>query len=111
MPSEYLKYKLQEKITIQVPALTSPSLPEPITDSLEITTFLTKKYPGLVPEAYSESILALLTELHEIQPFSLCVSQIYNTPEGVRNVGLDYLLSRSDISDEYRRALQFKSQL
>jgi hypothetical protein len=96
---------------IQVPALTSPSLLEPITDSLDITTFLTKKYPGLVPEVHRECIESLLTELHKIQPFSLCVSQTYNTSEGVRNVGPDYLLSRSDISDEYLRALQFKSQL
>jgi glutathione S-transferase len=55
----------------QVPVLTSPVLPTPLADSLDITKYLIQQYPSLVPEAYKEQILDLLEKLHQISYFSL----------------------------------------
>ncbi|KAJ9150706.1 hypothetical protein NKR23_g3388 [Pleurostoma richardsiae] len=96
----------------QVPAMTSPALPATITDSLDISYYLAKKhFPGMLPDANRGEIEALLAKLHAIQGMSLSVAKV---PEGCEiefpSPGLNALLSRDDISESYRKALEFKKE-
>jgi glutathione S-transferase len=92
----------------QVPALTSPSLTEPITDSLDITYFLCDLYPTLAPKEHREAIYRLLKENHRIQYLSLSFTPAENRA-GFISTAIENLLAHTDISEEYRKALEFKA--
>ncbi|KAB8252759.1 hypothetical protein BDV35DRAFT_165490 [Aspergillus flavus] len=80
----------------KVPALTSKSIPAPLTDSLSISYWVCEQHPSLIPEAHRTTIQRLLSQLHHIQA--------ENNP----NPAVDDLLARTDISPEHRRALEYK---
>jgi hypothetical protein len=91
----------------QVPALTSPLLSAPLTDSRDISKWLCEQQPRLVPAEHRETIDRLMDGLYAFHALSL------STPErerihGVPNVAAA-MLERSDISDTWRRALELKS--
>ncbi|RAQ51024.1 hypothetical protein AFGD_003561 [Aspergillus flavus] len=80
----------------KVPALTSKSIPAPLTDSLSISYWVCEQHTSLIPEAHRTTIQRLLSQLHHIQA--------ENNP----NPAVDDLLARTDISPEHRRALEYK---
>ena len=97
----------------QVPAMTSNVLASPLPDSLAMSYhFCEHHYPGLLPEAHRQVIQDLLSKVHDIEGSSLSVKNPRKelTVE-VPNPGLDKLLERADISEEYRRALESKKRL
>jgi hypothetical protein len=95
---------------VQIPVLTSPSLPLPITESLEITQLLISSYPSLCPKAHRETIRNLLDDLHNIEYLSLSVDPA-QFPDGFVNEDLETLRKADGISEEYRRALEWKAVL
>lgn len=97
----------------QVPAMTANVLASPMPDSLDMSYhFVEQYYPGLLPEVHREIIQDLLSRVHAIEGSSLTIKEPRQelTVE-VPNPGLDVLLARTDISDEYRRALEYKKSL
>ncbi|ETS80556.1 hypothetical protein PFICI_08085 [Pestalotiopsis fici W106-1] len=94
----------------QVPALTGNDLPTPLTDSLDISYWLCNHFPGLLPEAHKPVIQQFLTQLHGFEGLSLSVPSKADRQEGVPNPSLDALLARSDITPEYKRALEYKKK-
>ncbi|KAI9707886.1 MAG: hypothetical protein M1820_004492 [Bogoriella megaspora] len=56
----------------QVPVLAGPNLPEPLTETLDITEFLMSRYPSLsAPEQYLQEAEDLLEKLHGLDFFPL----------------------------------------
>ncbi|MCJ1357372.1 MAG: hypothetical protein MMC33_007368 [Icmadophila ericetorum] len=94
----------------QVPALASPKLPSPITETLDITYLLSESYPRLLPSVHRETIKSLLSELNSISAFALSFEPPKNQAEGSPNPKIDQYLAQPDISDTWRKALEFKRE-
>ena len=82
-------------------------LPEPIRDSLEITSYLYQHYPDLCPSTHSQQIGELLGELHSLNYFVLSFTTKPERAAGLR-AELHKRLEKSDISARYRSALEHK---
>jgi len=93
---------------LQVPAFAAADIPEPLTDSLDITHYIMEHYPLLAPGAHQDDIVRLLKELHEIQYLSLSFKPAQNRAKGI-TIAVENLLKRNDISVGYRKALEFKA--
>ena len=73
----------------------------PIPESVYITFYIAERYPNLIP---NDRVPALLKELHTVNFFSLSFTK---RPRTAKPVVLQ-LLARQDISDRYRKALEYK---
>ncbi|KAK2685464.1 hypothetical protein QWA68_015698 [Fusarium oxysporum] len=91
----------------QVPVLASSSMPENVNDSLDITHLIAKSYPSLIPETHSEDITRLLFKLHDMNYFSLSFP---GRPIVATSLvaAVEKRLRQTDISEKYRKALEFK---
>lgn len=83
---------------------------EVTTESAVISKFFGEKYfPRLLGGAHRGEVDRLLAKIHEIQAFSLSVkSPTKEQAVEVPDPGQDERLARADISDKYRRALEYK---
>ena len=91
-----------------MPVLASPGfLERPITDSLDITFYACERYPSLRPAEHREEIDRLLRELHDINFFSLSFTRRPQMATGFAK-GVQEKMDRSDISPQYRSALEYK---
>jgi hypothetical protein len=82
----------------------------PINQSCAITDHVIKRFPGLAPPAYKEEIMKLLYKMHELNFFTLSFVKSPKLASGfVDNV--DRILARSDISDKYRKLLEYKKEM
>lgn len=96
---------------IQVPALANPKeLPGPITDSLDITSYLFQFYPNMCPPQFSYHINKYLRELHGINLFTLSFFKYQARGESLMEVTLK-ALSDPEISAKFRSALEAKIEL
>ncbi|KAM0166591.1 hypothetical protein ACHAQE_001397 [Botrytis cinerea] len=93
----------------QVPVLTSPALSKPIADSLEITHWLAKLYPLLIPESYSSQINSFLERLHALNFFSLSFPGRPQVANGFKAAAEKRLAG--DITERYRKALLYKIEV
>ncbi|OAQ63291.2 hypothetical protein VFPPC_09157 [Pochonia chlamydosporia 170] len=93
----------------QVPSMTGDKLPSPLTDSLDISYHICQYYPHLLPSPHERLIRRTLTQLHDIQALPLSVSA-EDRGHTIPCEAVDELLSKSDISSEYRAALEFKKE-
>ena len=96
----------ETKIRRQVPVLAPVDSDFTLPDSLEITKYIGRSYPSLLPESHSKQILDLLEQLHGINFYSLTFTGSPAAVEGRRD-GLRKQLE-GDISDRYRKAIEFK---
>lgn len=89
--------------------LAKPRL-EVTTESVVISEFFGEKFfPGLLGGAHRGEVDRLLAKIHEIQAFSLSIkSPTKEQAMEVPDPGQDERLARTDISDKYRRALEYK---
>ncbi|KAH8812213.1 hypothetical protein F5884DRAFT_855513 [Xylogone sp. PMI_703] len=92
----------------QVPAMTSLHFTNPLTDSYDITEFIGDKCTGLCPPPHRETILRLLKELHAIQFLALSFKPHENRAEGITKE-IQARLALKDISEQYRKALEWKA--
>ncbi|KAL9119122.1 MAG: hypothetical protein Q9187_004325, partial [Circinaria calcarea] len=95
----------------QVPTLTSPALPIPLTESLDITDLICQSYPKLLPPTHRPIIERLLADLHAIQPLSLSIPPPEDRAAGIPNPSIEKSLARPDISDAWRDALSHAQTL
>lgn len=101
----------------QVPALTGPNLSAPLTDSVDISYWLCCYYPNLLPPKHESTIRDLSSKLHDINIFTLSARRGSMPTEwpasGIPPTAIDALLAKpdSEISPEYRRALEDKREL
>ncbi|KAL1875464.1 hypothetical protein Daus18300_003203 [Diaporthe australafricana] len=103
----------------QVPVMTRERLDgskqtrlEVTTESVAISKFFGESFfPGLLGGAHKGEVDNLLKSIHEIQAFSLSIKSP-SKEQGVEvpDPGLDALLARTDISGNYRRALEYKRE-
>jgi hypothetical protein len=84
----------------------SPILPKPIADSLEITFYLSKFYPPLLPASHEEQMATLLKDLHGLNYFSLSFPGRPNVAQSFKEAVEKRLAG--NISETYREALKFK---
>lgn len=82
---------------------------DPIPDSVDITWFIASRYPGLLPKEHETEIRRLVSTMHEkINFFSLTFA---GKPEVQRrNVASLESKLGEDISERYRRAIEYKIQ-
>lgn len=96
----------------QVPSMTGSVLEQPLTDSISITLHLAEAhYPALLPPERAAVIRNLLERLHAI--YGLSITNNRPTPEQMSRYPspAEDILRRTDISPEYRRALETKLKL
>jgi len=97
--------------------LTGPKLSAPLADSVDISYWLCGHYPTLLPPDREAIIRELFTKLHDIEIYSLSARPESVLPEwqtsGVPPTAVDALLAKpdSEISPEYRKALEKKREL
>ncbi|KIX06621.1 uncharacterized protein Z518_04597 [Rhinocladiella mackenziei CBS 650.93] len=93
----------------QVPLLLGPQSVK-LDDSLDITRFLSERYPQLLPSAHRDSINELLNELHQVWFVSLSFTAEDGRSEGLVKMIL-HLIEEPTTSEKYKTALQRKLQL
>lgn len=91
-----------------VPVLANPKvLGKPMPESVDISWYLCDWYPNLLPKEHEKVIRELIDELHLIS-FRLLT---FGVKTRYPDAGVDYikgLLQRTDISDVYRKTLEYK---
>lgn len=90
-----------------MPALAGPSLPEPLTETIDIARFLMSRYPSLcAPEQHRQEADDLLAKLHDIEYFPLSFA---HAPQVV-NHELDLCEQhiQKATSDRHKKALETK---
>ncbi|EED21552.1 conserved hypothetical protein [Talaromyces stipitatus ATCC 10500] len=105
--SEYYLTKVNPKG--QVPAMTGNVLKQPLTDSISISLYLAENhYPDLLPDEHAAVIKDLLQRFHSV--YGLSFSNKNPTPEMIQHnpSPVEDFLKRTDISPEYRKALEAK---
>ncbi|KAK9419691.1 hypothetical protein SUNI508_07177 [Seiridium unicorne] len=95
----------------QIPTMTVEGLSSPIADSLDISYWICQIYPKLLPEKHQSKIQSLLSQLHSIEALSLSAARPEHEKEDVVNPACDNALARTDISEPYRRALEYKKEV
>ncbi|EXJ65707.1 uncharacterized protein A1O5_11234 [Cladophialophora psammophila CBS 110553] len=96
-----------------VPVLTSSNpqrLKTPLSESVDITYFLAEYFPTLCPPHLASQITSLLSELHDINYFSLTYTDKPHRAVDMEN-SVQKVLARSDISERYRKALELKLEV
>ncbi|KAH8812214.1 hypothetical protein F5884DRAFT_784746 [Xylogone sp. PMI_703] len=92
----------------QVPVLVHQSDgPKALPDSLEITLYIAKLYPELIPDGERSHIIDLLRELHSVNYFSLSFQKKPAYGQGLLSAVLERL-QRPGISPRYQKALEYK---
>ncbi|KAH8204270.1 hypothetical protein TruAng_001556 [Truncatella angustata] len=95
----------------KVPSMSVQGRPEALTNSQAISYWFCELYPKLLPKAHREVIEVLLGQLHSIEGLSLSAPRPEDPQEDNVDPACDNLLARTGISDEYRRALEYKKEV
>ncbi|KAI0129753.1 hypothetical protein BJ170DRAFT_617442 [Xylariales sp. AK1849] len=95
----------------QVPAMTVGGVSTPIADSLDISYWFCDVYPGLLPEKHRSLIRNILGELHSIEGMSLSAPRPEQPEVDNEDPAVDTLLAKTNISSEYRYALEYKNSI
>lgn len=88
--------------------MTSPSLPFPIADSVDITHYLAALYPSLIPPTHAYLVTQLLQELHNLNFFSLSFANKPPLAQGYKAGVLRLKGEAGELSERYRKALEYK---
>lgn len=102
----YLHTSVRFAETRQVPVIAPLTSSKTIPDSLEITKYLGKYYPSLIPDSERDKITQLLEELHSINFFALTFTgrpQVQRPNEIFLQTQLE-----GQISQKYRDAIHLK---
>ncbi|KAI0833932.1 hypothetical protein F5Y06DRAFT_280223 [Hypoxylon sp. FL0890] len=107
--SEFFLLKVNPKG--QVPVLVNEKLLEkPLTESVDISYYIADWYPSLLPPQHEQVIRELVDEMHEISYKLLTFGTETKLPQLSRNWLLEQA-KRTDISTEYKKALEYKAEL
>ncbi|KAK8073118.1 hypothetical protein PG996_006466 [Apiospora saccharicola] len=95
----------------QVPAMTGGALEKPLTDSISITLHLAEThYPAMLPDEHTAVIRDLLERIHAIPGLSYSNKNPTAEMTKYNPSPVEEILQRTDISPEYRKALEGKLQ-
>lgn len=92
----------------QVPALSRP-LKENTTDSHDIILWAAQEKPSLLPASHVDRIMPLLNTLHGLTFFVLTFYG-YEDRRDLIVDGINELLAGDNISESYRKALEYKKE-
>ena len=93
---------------VQVPVLGNPAVFSfPMTQTSEISAFITERHPSLQPEKHAAEIRKLVKEMHELNFFTLSFRGSPKLATGFADAVLKRLDDKT-ISDKYRQALEYK---
>ncbi|KAF3769577.1 hypothetical protein M406DRAFT_354053 [Cryphonectria parasitica EP155] len=102
---EYLKVNPKG----QVPTMTSNVLEQPLTDSISISLYLAEKhYPAMLPAEHAAVIKDLLQRFHAIPGLSFSNKNPTAEMTQHNRSPVEDILKRTDLSPEYRKALEVK---
>lgn len=88
------------------PANADDGGPAPIPDSVDITIFMANSYSSLIPKEHEKEVKRLIYALHDINFFSLTFA---GKPEmQQRNVASLEARMKEDVSERYRKAIEYK---
>ncbi|KAI2473607.1 hypothetical protein F4781DRAFT_419384 [Annulohypoxylon bovei var. microspora] len=107
--SEFYLLKVNPKGTVPV-LVNEKVLDKPMAESVDISYYIADWYPTLLPPQHKQVIEELMHELHEIS-YKLLT---FGTQTKYPNSAFDWMrgqIERTDISDEYRKALEYKAGL
>ncbi|OAP54847.1 hypothetical protein AYL99_11295 [Fonsecaea erecta] len=101
-------YLLKVNPNGQVPVLGSPvAFSFPLAQTTAISAYVSERYPALLPKAHAETIEKSLKQMHDLNFFTLSFLKSPKLASGFADVALKRL-ARNDISEEYRKALEYK---
>lgn len=96
----------------QVPAMTGNVLESPLTDSCSISLYLAEKhYPAMLPKEHAALIKGLLEKLHAVHGLSFSYKSPTAAMVQYNPSSVEEILKRTDLSPQYRRALDAKLEL
>ena len=96
----------------QVPAMTGNVLEQPLTDSISISLYLAENhYPAMLPTKQAAVIRDLLQRIHAIYGLSFSNKNPTAEMKQYNPSNAEHLLKRTNISAEYRKALEAKIEL
>ncbi|KAI1461868.1 hypothetical protein F4805DRAFT_411221 [Annulohypoxylon moriforme] len=107
--SEFYLLKINPKGSVPV-LVNEKLLDKPMPESVDISYYIADWYPSLLPPQHKQVIHELMDELHEISYRLLT----FGTQTKFPSKALEWMqeqMRRTDISDEYRKALEYKSSL
>ena len=83
----------------------------PWSQNASITEHIASRHPRLLPAAHKDEIIALVREMHDsLNFFTLSFTKSPKLAAGFKS-GVERILARNDISEEYWAALEFKRDL
>ncbi|KAK4506402.1 hypothetical protein PRZ48_000132 [Zasmidium cellare] len=89
-----------------VPVLLDVKNGSPLPDSVAITKYLAKSYPSMIPEPHAKEIAQLIHDLHGISFFGFTFAGKPQTVSRSKEHLQGFL--EGDISDRYRKAIEYK---
>lgn len=92
----------------QVPVLATIDGKTIIPDSVEITKYLAGFYPALIPSSHQKEIYSMLERLHGINFFTLTYGEPGKQSYQHKTKALLEERLSSDISQNYREAIEYK---
>ncbi|KAI0894773.1 hypothetical protein F4806DRAFT_96722 [Annulohypoxylon nitens] len=104
--SEFYLLKVNPKGVVPV-LVNEKLLDKPMSESVDISYYFADWYPSLLPPQHKQIIQELMEELHEISYKLLTFGTQTKYPE----TAVEWMreqIGRKDISDEYRKALEYK---
>ncbi|KIX05322.1 uncharacterized protein Z518_06194 [Rhinocladiella mackenziei CBS 650.93] len=102
------KYLLEVNPNGQVPVLGSlVAFSYPLAQTTAISAYVSERYPALMPVDHAETIRKSLIKMHELNFFTLSFLKSPKLASGFADVVLKRL-ANNDISEEYRKALEYK---
>lgn len=91
--------------------MTVEGLPAPLADSRDISYWFCEVYPKLLPEQHRAKIIGYMTRIHEIEGISVSANRPAEPEKDFRDPACGRILARTDISPEYRKAVEFKDSV
>jgi hypothetical protein len=91
--------------------MTVEGLSTPLADSRDISYWFCEVYPKLLPEQYRSKIQDFLSRIHGIEGISLTAKRPEEPEKDLIDPACGRILARTDITPEYRRAVEFKDSV
>ena len=101
-------YPITDASDKKVPVLSNPTaFSFPLSQTAAISAYIAERYPSLLPGEHALEIKKLTDEMHELNFFSLSFRGSPELAKGFADAALRRLDDGS-ISEEYRKALEYK---
>lgn len=79
----------------------------PLNQTSTISTYISERHPSLLPNEHAAEIIRLVNKMHELNFFTLSFRGSPKLASGFADAAVKRLEDKS-ISDDYRKALEYK---